>query len=131
MDQSETKWCPECGSYYLHVKGFCLGCDVDQKEWFDRSEQEVADSMGIENNAWMEFGWVVASTGGPLHGTKTKKDGVSKVAEYTDQNDISMSRVAPGLYSFDHEEDTYYVGKPDVYQDEGFSHLIDPDSTDA
>jgi len=128
MDQSETKWCPECGSYYLHVKGFCLGCDVDQKEWFNKSEQEVADSIGIENNDWLDMDWVVASEDGPLHGTETKKEGVEKIGSYTGEEEISMSRLSSGLYCYvTIEGETYYVGKPEAYQKEDLSHLIDPD----
>jgi len=134
MKQQESKWCPECEQCVLHIKGWCLGCDIEEEVWHDSTVEEVIATISESGVQWKDKNWIVAVLGtGPVCGVDTKKEGVGHIEKSTRKESISMSRVVPGLYQYvrqisgeDYRESkVYYVGKPDVYHEqEELSHLL-------
>ena len=127
MDVQESKWCPECEKFVLHLKGWCVVCDLEQEDWHDKSVQEVLDSIGVSGVDWMEKDWIVVlNQSGPQFSASTKKECVEWVVENSEARDGRTKRVESGLYVMDDRR--YWVGRPEAFEESGFEHMLTQDS---
>lgn len=147
--ETSFKWCPECAQFVTHVGLKCAGCDMEQEE-VDRLAEKELNEKTLESTSDVEeeddqvedistedtsveeeeieqdpvesqedvldSDWILCKEKEAVFGGDSKEECESELDE-----DVSVIRYASGLFFCKGSEVTYWIGRPEAFEESGMS----------
>jgi len=129
MQTTSYGWCPECEQFTAHYGIKCSGCDMSDEEVEKavKKESDLEPENTTNNVApsrdWSKESWVVCENRNPVFAESQKKECSKRLASEFDVEDTSSTRYDSGLYYIDEGSVRYWIGRPDAYEENGFSFI--------
>lgn len=148
--ETSFKWCPECAQYTTHYGVKCAGCDMEKEEVDRIAEEEksksalkstpvveeevnqVEDTSEVEEKNTqdqnpveveeeaekdpMESDWILCKEKEVIFGGDSKEE-----CEEELDGDISIIRYAKDLFFCKGPDVTYWIGRPESFEESGMS----------
>jgi hypothetical protein len=91
------------------------------KKESDLEPEETANNTPSRD--WSKESWVVCENRNPVFAESQKKECSKRLASEFDVEDTSSTRYDSGLYYIDEGSVRYWIGRPDAYEENGFSFV--------